>query len=91
MNDPVNSVLIGAVAMASLVAALFFFRFYRQTGDTFFAFFAIAFAFDAAGRFFLGLTRGWEEHEPIYYIMRLVTFCLILAAIIMKNRPKRTR
>ena len=50
MNDPVSSVLLGAVAMASLVAALFFLRFWRQTRDSFFLLFSIAFGVDAATR-----------------------------------------
>ncbi len=89
MNDPVNSVLLGAVAMASFVAALFFLRFWRQTQDVFFALFAVAFGVDAIGRFGLGLSQGWEEHAPFYYTMRLITFCLIILAIALKNRPAR--
>lgn len=84
--DSSNAVLTGAVAMASLVAALFFLRFWQQTRDVFFIFFAIAFGVDAASRFALGLTQGWEEHEPFYYVMRLLTFCLIIVAIAHKNR-----
>jgi hypothetical protein len=91
MSDPVNSVLLGAVAMASLVASLFFLRFWRQTGDTFFALFAVAFGVDAIGRFSLGLGQVWEEQEPFYYLMRLLTFCLIIGAIVLKNRPGRRR
>lgn len=86
MIDPAGSVLTGAVAMASLVAALFFLRFWQQTRDVFFVFFAIAFGVDAVARFTLGLTQGWDEHEPFYYFTRLVTFCLILVAIAHKNR-----
>ena len=85
MTDPSSAVLMGAVAMASFVAALFFLRFWQQTRDIFFIFFAIAFGVDAASRFALGLTRGWEEHEPFYYSMRLLTFCLIIVAIAHKN------
>lgn len=72
--------------MASFVAALFFLRFWQQTRDVFFIFFAIAFGVDAVSRFALGLTQGWEEHEPFYYFMRLLTFCLIIIAIAHKNR-----
>lgn len=88
-TDSVNAVLMGAVAMASLVAALFFLRFWQQTRDAFFALFAIAFGVDAIARFALGLTQGWDENSPFYYLARLLTFCLILAAIALKNRPFR--
>jgi len=83
----VNAVLSGAVAMASLVAALFFLRFWRQTLDKFFLLFAIAFGIDAISRFWLGLDHINNEAEPLYFIPRLVTFGLILAAIVQKNRP----
>ncbi len=39
MSQAAISVAMGAVAMASLVAALFFLRFWRQTHDTFFLLF----------------------------------------------------
>jgi uncharacterized membrane protein HdeD (DUF308 family) len=86
MTDPSSAVLTGAVAMASFVAALFFLRFWQQTRDVFFIFFAVAFGVDAVSRFALGLTQGWEEHEPFYYFTRLLTFCLIIIAIAHKNR-----
>jgi hypothetical protein len=87
MNDAVSSMLMGAVAMASFVATLFFLRFWRQTRDSFFLLFAIAFGLDAATRFALGLTQPLDETEPLFYVARLVTFALIIAAIIHKNRP----
>jgi uncharacterized membrane protein HdeD (DUF308 family) len=89
MTGPTNVVLMGAVAMASLVAALFFLRFWQQTRDVFFALFSVAFAVDAIARFALGLTQGWEENSPFYYLARLLTFCLIIVAIALKNRPFR--
>jgi quinol-cytochrome oxidoreductase complex cytochrome b subunit len=83
--------LFGTVAMASLVAALFFLRFWRQTRDRFFLFFALAFAVDAVGRTVLGLQALPTEHEPLIYGGRLVTFVLILAAILDKNRKPLDR
>jgi hypothetical protein len=80
MTDPSSAVLTGAVAMASFVAALFFLRFWQQTRDVFFIFFAVAFGIDAAARFALGITQGF------YYQMRLLTFCLIIIAIAHKNK-----
>ena len=43
MSELLNAVLMGAVAMASFVAMLFFLRFWRQTRDSLFLLFAIAF------------------------------------------------
>ena len=86
MSD-ISPVLMGAVAMASFIAALFFLRYWRQTRDGFFLLFAIAFALDAATRLVLGFTRVSDETEPLFYVARLVSFGLILFAIIQKNRP----
>jgi hypothetical protein len=88
MKEHVASILSGAVAMASLVAALFFLKFWRRTRDEFFLFFAAAFAIDAVTRFVLPTLRISDEAEPVYYLPRLLTFILILIAIIRKNaRP----
>jgi hypothetical protein len=76
--------LLGAVAMASVVAAMFFLRFWRQTDDRFFLLFAIAFALDAATRALIALEIPTEQ-EPTVYLGRLVTFGLILVAIVGKN------
>jgi hypothetical protein len=87
--DQVSTVLQGAVAMASGVAALFFLRFWRQTKDSFFLFFAAAFAIDALERFVLGFAELSEETQPLVYGARLITFGLIIIAIIRKNRPSQ--
>jgi uncharacterized membrane protein HdeD (DUF308 family) len=88
---PVNSVILGAVAMASSVAALFFLRFWRQTRDPLFLFFALAFGVDSITRLLLGLAEIPAEGEPFFYFARLVTFALILWAVIHKNRPDSRR
>jgi len=82
-------VLNGAVAMASFLAMLFFLRFWRQTRDTFFLFFAFAFAVDAVIRLILGLGHLTEETEPLIYLARAVSFASIIIAIIRKNQPGR--
>ena len=89
MNESINGVLSGGVAMASLVATLFFLRFWRQTRDNFFLLFAIAFGIDAVARFMLGLAHVSNENEPYYYVSRLLTFGLIILAIALKNRPTK--
>ena len=81
-----NSVILGAIAMASSIAALFFLRFWRQTRDPLFLLFALAFTVDALTRLALGLGEISDEQEPLFYLARLVTFALILVAIVQKNR-----
>lgn len=87
MNGPLTATLSGAVAMASFVATLFFLKYWRQTRDSFFLLFALAFGIDALSRFVLGIARVSDETEPLYYIPRLIAFGLIILAIAMKNRP----
>jgi uncharacterized membrane protein HdeD (DUF308 family) len=87
IESPLYPVLMGAVAMASFIATLFFVRFWQQTRDRLFLFFATAFAVDAVTRVALALSHPSEEMEPLFYAARAVTFGLIIAAIVLKNRP----
>jgi Family of unknown function (DUF5985) len=86
-----SSVLMGAVAMASFVATVFFLRFWRQTRDGLFLLFAIAFGVDALTRFMLGLVHPSDETEPLFYMGRFATFALIAVGIVLKNRPNRSK
>lgn len=81
------SVLSGATAMAGMVAALFFLKFWRRTKDTFFIIFAAAFAIDALGRFVQAVVQVSDIAEPAYFLPRLLMFGLIVVAIIRKNAP----
>jgi hypothetical protein len=85
----VNAVILGAIAMATLVASLFFLRFWKDTHDRFFLFFAVAFFVEALNRIVLGLTAVPQEDEPFFYLVRLFAFGLIIAAIVDKNRAKK--
>lgn len=89
--ETIGNLMLGAVIMASSVATLFFLRFWSQTRDSFFLFFAVAFAIDAATRVMLGIWDFPEETEPLVYSARLVMFSLIIIAIIRKNRPQRRK
>lgn len=86
-----NEMMIGAIAAASLVAGLFFFRFWRATGDRFFLLFALSFWIEGVNRVLLYESVGLDEDAPVYYLIRLVAYGLILAAIIDKNRGPRRR
>lgn len=86
MSGNLTSALMGATAMASAVATLFFARFFKQTRDGFFLLFAVAFGIDAATRLLMAASQIASESEPFYYLARLVTFGLIIVAIVQKNR-----
>ena len=62
---------------------------WRQTRDGLFLLFAIAFGVDAAMRLLLGLSDVSAEQEPFFYMARLVTFGLIIVAIVQKNRLRK--
>ncbi|WP_298243581.1 DUF5985 family protein [uncultured Bradyrhizobium sp.] len=88
MTNNLSAVLSGAVAMASFATTLFFARFWRQTSDVFFLLFALAFAIDTVSRAALGLTETSDELEPVFYVLRLAMFGLIILAIMLKNRSR---
>jgi hypothetical protein len=81
-----NQLLLGAIAMACITISLFFLRFWRETRDRFFLFFAASFGVEGVNRAVLGLASIPSEVEPFIYIIRLISFLLILVAIIDKNR-----
>jgi hypothetical protein len=82
-----NQMLMGAIALASVVAGLFFFRFWRSTRDSFFLYFALSFWIEAANRLALGLLVA-SELEPVFYLVRVVAYGLIVVAILQKNRKR---
>ena len=88
MTEPsaLNIVLLGAIAMASFVAGLFFLRFWRQTRDRFFLFFAVSFFLEGVNRVALALSEHPSDGAPVFYGVRLVAFLLILITIADKNR-----
>jgi hypothetical protein len=83
-----NQLLMGAIAMASLVAGLFFFRFWRHTRDRFFLYFALSFWLEAGNRIALGLVDGANEDGVLFYSLRVAAYGFILVAIWQKNRPR---
>lgn len=80
---------LGALAMASWVAGLFFLRFWRDTGDRLFAIFALAFWLFALTRCAIALVPKENESHSYLYWIRLLAFLLILIAIIDKNCRQR--
>jgi uncharacterized membrane protein HdeD (DUF308 family) len=80
--------LLGAIAVATLVAALFFLRFWRDTRDRFFLFLAVSFFVEGLNRIALGLSTDPNEGRPVFYFVRFLSFVLILIAIVNKNLSK---
>ena len=78
--------LSGAVVAGCLLAALFFLRFWKRTRDGLFLAFAWAFFLLGLGQALLALAHVPDEERSWLYLIRLLAFALILAAIIRKNR-----
>ncbi|HEY8608208.1 MAG TPA: DUF5985 family protein [Noviherbaspirillum sp.] len=83
-----NDILVGAIATASFIVALFFFRFWSSTRDRLFLCFSLAFFIEGANRLLLGNPvhgdAGGEDH--VVYLLRLASYALILVGIWLKNR-----
>ena len=77
--------LLGVIAASSVVAALFFFRFWRDTRDSFFLAFAASFFIEGLNRTAVLLVERPNEGSTLTYLIRLVSFLLILFAILRKN------
>jgi hypothetical protein len=94
-----NQLMLGAIAMANLTIGLFFLSFWKKTRDRFFLFFAVAFILEGINRVLLGLSQGSNElemlkgelNEPILYLVRLLSYVLILIAIVDKNRINKSQ
>jgi hypothetical protein len=84
-----NELLLGGVVVGSVVAGLFFLRYWRSSGDRFFLFLMLSFWIEAGNRVDMALTHAWSEDAPVHYFIRLVSYGLILVAIWDKNRPDR--
>ena len=75
----------GAVTMGFLVAAGFFARFWRQTADRLFLAFAAAFVLMALNQALAQWIGAADERVGYTYLLRVLGFVLILAAIVDKN------
>lgn len=81
-----STFLYGATAMGCFVAGLFFLRFWRQSRDTLFVSFAVAFWLFALNYSVLGLVPLATERRPFVFLLRLAGFITILWGIVQKNR-----
>lgn len=82
----IEGFLLGVIVTASLTAGIFFLRFWRRTSDPLFVAFSAAFTIEGLNRIgFLFVDRP-NEGSPTIYMVRLLAFLLILAAIVWKNR-----
>jgi hypothetical protein len=77
--------LSGALTASYLVAAGFFWRFWHKTRDRLFIAFCAAFVLFALNQAAVGLFHVMTEPESLVYVLRILGFVVILAAILDKN------
>lgn len=78
--------LIGMIATASVAAAVFFLRFWRDSRDSLFLAFGLAFLIEGMNRSTMLFLDHPGEGTPRVYIVRFVAFLIILVGIVNKNR-----
>ena len=81
----IEAFALGAISSASLIAAVFFLRFWRDTRDIVFLAFAAFFGIEAIERTLLTFLAHPNEGRPAFYVVRLVALLFILTAILKKN------
>lgn len=81
----IESFLLGVVATASVIAALFFLKFWKQSRDSFFLSFVGFFLIEAGIRIAMLFLARPSEGNPWIYLFRLFGLCWILVAIARKN------
>lgn len=82
----VNGFLLGIIVTASLIAAAFFLKFWKQTRDPLFLSFAAAFSVESLNRSMFLIIDNPHDGNAVIYSIRLFSYLLILAAIVQKNR-----
>lgn len=82
----VTMFISGMLAAGYAIAALYFLKFWRQTRDRLFGFFAASFALLLIQRLALALATDMIDDTAWYYLIRLLAFALIIIAIVDKNR-----
>jgi len=79
----------GATMLGSLAIAVFFLRYWRQTGDRLFGVFALAFTLFGVNRILLASLDTDSEARTWVYLLRALMFIAIIGAIIDKNLERR--
>jgi len=81
--------LSGAVALGYMLAAMFFLRFWKRTGELLFLSFSVAFALLSVGQVVIASANIYVEDSSAAYLVRLGAFAIIILAVWRKNRPSR--
>jgi uncharacterized membrane protein HdeD (DUF308 family) len=85
----IDGFLLGMIATASITAGMFFLKFWRDTRDSFFLSFGASFVIEGLNRSSVLFTDKPNEGNPWIYPIRLLSFLLILIAILRKNYSEK--
>lgn len=86
MSKPgLEGFLLGTIASCSLLASLFFFKYWRRTRDSLFLAFGTAFLIEGLNRTAILGIKTPSHGSTVIYSVRLCASLLILAAIVRKN------
>ncbi len=84
----VKGMLLGGIAVGSVVAGVFFLRFWRMTTERLFLCFSLAFFLMALSRVLMAISAVSSDEHPVIYLIRLGAYGLIIFGIVDKNRKK---
>lgn len=87
----VHTFLTGIATCSCWGIMVFFLRFWVDSRDRFFLLFAAAFGVLSVNWLLLSVWQPTGETRPFFYLLRLLAFLLIIAAVWDKNRPRRHR
>lgn len=79
----------GALTMTYVLAAAYFVHFWRRSGERLFIAFGTAFGLLALNQFAIELIGTADAHASYAYVLRVIAFLLIVAAIVDKNLVRR--
>ena len=85
---PHSDFFSGMITMGYFVAAAFFFRFWVRTSDALFIAFSVSFLLLAISTALTALLSLPYEERSWLYLISIVAFVLLLAAILGKNFRK---
>ena len=79
----------GLITMGYLIAGLFFLRFWVRTREGLFAAFSAAFWLLALNQGLVAISGVPREEQTWFYLLRLLAFLIIIAAVVAKNLRTR--
>ena len=80
----------GMTTMGLVMAGLFFFRFWRRTGDSLFVYFGTSFFLLAISQALAAIAGAPGDAQSWIYLLRLAAFLLLIVGIVSKNLRRST-